>query len=252
MLQDNVDGVPEPEFVRGVLENISRLFPALRTVQLDGVNNDILETLEENPVVLNLITLLRIRKCPRLLDLAAGMPSLGTLEFDCFPLERSPGVGLRTLTVLKISRDIFRQCMDYEDLKAVLVAAPKLKELYLDKISVQVIKARNDASSISEDQFLDLFRIAPHLRNLSVLALNFSKESNLTERTVFFLLENCRNLRKVENLITWSIGKDSLDPDLLRAKYGMGIVYGSRYHWSLHWRGEDGQFYDSEIPVDRF
>ena len=99
---------------------------------------------------------------------------------------------------------------------------------------------------------MNLLHEVPHLRNLTKLVLDFSRETCLTERTVLYLLENCPGLRRIENLITWSISQESLNPEYLLSRFRMSVVYGSRSHWSLHWKGEDGRFYDSAVPVDRF
>ena len=101
----------------------------------------------------------------------------------------------------------------------------------------------------------DVFKCSSHLRHhLEVLSLSFSQESLLTATAVLALLDLLPRLRRLDNLLSWRLHhpEELGSPELLLQRYGMGLVCASRSHWSLHWRGEDGQYHEPALPVDRF
>lgn len=247
------NGVPEVDFVTDVLKTIPILFPALRTVEFDGIHNDLLYL--DGPdipgPVYGLVNLLRIRKCSRILDLSELMPNIRELCINYVPLSKCKNPRFENLVKLRICRDNYRDRMDYRDLKDLLQACVQLRELHLDKISLFV--CRNGVEDkITDPDILQLLHDLPHLTNLTKLNLDFSRTSSLSEKSVFSLLENCPGLRRLENLITWNISAESLNPDYLLSRFRMGVVYGTRAHWSLHWKDDEGTFYDSAVPMDRF
>ena len=250
--QDSVDGSNQEELVADILNNIPQMFPALMSLEIEGITGDLLNL--ECAKVLSLITALRIRKCPRILEMGCCMSNLKVLELDYVPFSTC-GPCLKpkfqTVKTLKINKDCYRHSVDIKDLEVLLTACINLQELFVSKVSLQKTVS-GKPEYIGEDDFLNLFQSAPHLHNLTIISLEFSGKSPLTERSVNFFVENCPCLRKLENLVTWDLEKESICADKLRDEHGLGVIYASRYHWSLHWKGEDGAFYDSELPVDRF
>jgi hypothetical protein len=240
------------------------LFPSLAELAVAGIHSELLHSAvdfdQPPPFLVNSLSSrlvrLRIKKCPTLLSsVAQHLPQLRTLEFCYCPLDGSPSGRFDQLTVLKLSRDDYRDVVDYADLRALLVAVPRLKEFHLINAAVFVNNwAGNERRMMSETEFLDLFKAAPHLHNLEVLSLTFSQESLLTATAVLALLDWCPRLRRLENLLSWRLrGLEELGPpELLLRHYGMGMVCATRSHWSLHWRGEDGRYYEPSLPVDRF
>ena len=105
---------------------------------------------------------------------------------------------------------------------------------------------------IEEDDFLDLFNTNPHLSQLTHVGIEFNGIGPLTERTVNYLVNNLPRLTRLDNLVTWDLGRDSICAGRLRREHGLGVIYASRSHWSLCWKNEDGTFFESEFPVDRF
>ena len=247
------NGVPEVDFVTDVLNTVPILFSALKTVEFDGIHNDLLYL--DGPDIpgsmYGLVTFLRIRKCSRILDLSELMPNLKELYINYVPLSKCKNPRFENLVKLRICRDNYRDRIDYQDLKDLLQACVQLRELHLDKISLFVRRDGID-DKITDSDILQLLTDHPHLTNLTKLNLDFSRASSLSEKSVFSLLENCPGLRRLENLITWNISRESLNPEYLLSRFRMGVVYGARSHWSLHWKGEDGTFYDSAVPMDRF
>ena len=253
-------------FVRQCLNHscAGDLFPSLGELAVTGIHNDLLHSaldFQEPPAFLPHIlsprlVRLRIKKCPTFLSsVARHFPQLRVLELSYCPLEGPPSARLDQLTVLKVSRDDYRDVVDYADLRALLMAAPRLKEFHLVNAAVYVNSwAGNDRRMMSEADFLQLFAAAPHLEQLELLSLTFSQESLLTAAAVLAVLARCPRLRRLENLLSWRIGspEELGPPELLLQRYGMGMVCATRSHWSLHWRGEDGRYHEPSQPVDRF
>jgi len=277
--QEFIDGVPEEEFVRSILAKIPRLFPGLTSLNIDGIHGDVLSRLENIEAVANnqtvnandkvfnhedqlrstsvfeLVKSLKIRKCANLLDILEVTPNLERLELDYFPLEQRerPGPVLPNLHTLKLNRDHYRHGVSSQDLLTLLRVGVNLSHLHLYKVTL-FNKKHNTVRDVSETEFLELLDSVPHLGKLSSLCLDFNQESCLTERAVYHILDRCPQLNKLENLLSWKVGKveGGLNAERLARDYNMGVIHGTRYHWSLHWKGEDGRMYDSELPVDRF
>ena len=60
---------------------------------------------------------------------------------------------------------------------------------------------------------------------------------------LYCLFENCKRIRKIENLLSWNL--QHLDLDCLR-QHGMAAMFARRSHWSLPWKGEDGRLFEVE------
>lgn len=260
-----ISGHSEAVFARILLSAIGDLFPSITELAVAGIHSDLLHSavdFDQPPAFLTeslapRLVHLRIKKCSTLLSsVARHLPQLRSLELSYCPLEGTPSGCLDQLTVLKVSPDEYRDVVDYADLRALLIAAPRLKEFYLVNAIVYVNSwAGNERRLMSEAEFLDLFTAAPHLQqNLEVLSLAFSQESLLTASTVLALLARCPRLRRLENLLSWRLrGPEELGPpELLLENFKMGMVCATRSHWSLHWRGEDGRYHEPSLPVDRF
>ena len=130
-----VNGVQEEEFVNDMFSNLSAMFPALKSVEFDGINCDVLNFDGPHvPNVYGLVTLLRVRKCSRVLELANLMPNLAELCLNYIPLSLCSSPRFENLVRLRIDRDNYRDRMDFKDLKDLLQACVKITELYLNKV----------------------------------------------------------------------------------------------------------------------
>jgi len=263
-----VDGEPKKEFVERMFAHLPRLFPALATLHIRGVHSDLLNAGQLLPAVAGLVTSLSVRKCTTVLHLARYLPNLTNLEVNYCPqwqISSKVEATFTKLTRLCITKDFFRQSVDFTDLRDILRACVSLQELQISKVCLQVVKQDIDRSSshnqqqqrqtvepITEDDFLGLFDECPHLKNLRLISLDLTSVCCLGVCSVEFLLSHCSKLTHLENLLNWNITKEELDTLCLDSRFGFGVVYGSKYHSSLHWKGEDGRIYDPQLPVDGF
>ena len=255
-LKNCFDVVPEPRFVQFLLELIPLIFNKLDKINLDGIHGDLLPMKDETYRFLKNVVTLRIKKLPKILELSCHLPRLQELELFYIPFTQTDVSSNANIPIfpslrkLSIFKDSFRSSILLTDLQDLLNAAPGLKELKIHQLTIKS-KANEMLVNITEEDFITLFRSIPHLRNLTHLHLIFNDSQCLTERTLMFLLENCQNLERIDNLLYWNLSFDTLDKACL-ARLGYGVHYGSRYHWGLDWKGDDGTTFDSEAPVDRF
>eukprot|EP00088_Acartia_fossae_P047343 TRINITY_DN5131_c0_g1_i3.p1 TRINITY_DN5131_c0_g1~~TRINITY_DN5131_c0_g1_i3.p1 ORF type:complete len:584 (+),score=79.14 TRINITY_DN5131_c0_g1_i3:43-1794(+) len=252
------DVVPEPRFVQFLLELIPLFFNRLERINLDGIHGDLLPIKDETLRFLKNVVSLRIKKLPRLLELTESLPRLQELELYYVPFSTttfdescpSPLPPFQSLTKLSIYKDSFRHSILLSDLKHLLHATPALRDLKIHQLTIKT-KRNEDLDNINEDELINLFESIPHLRNLTTLHLILNDSRCLTERTLMFLLSHCPWLEDLNNLLYWNVSYDTLDVKYLTG-LGYSISYGSRYHWGLPWKGDDGTVYDPEAPVDRF
>ena len=251
------DVVPEPRFVQFLLELIPLIFNKLERIDLDGIHGDLLPFRDETFRFFKNVLTMRIKKMPRILEYSSGLPRLQELELYYIPFAQNDDGSARTsipvfqnLRKLTIYKDSFRHSILLTDLQELLNAAPNLKELKIYQLTIKAERS-GELGNITEDEVINLFRSIPHLKNITNIYLVLNDGLCLTERTLMFLLEYCHNLEKIENLLYWNISFHTLDKECL-LKLGYSVTYGSRYHWGLHWKGDDATVYDPEVPVDRF
>jgi len=251
------DVVPEPRFVQFLLDLIPLIFNKLETIHLDGIHGDLLPVKDETFRFLKNVVTMRIKKFPRLLDLTPYLYCLEDLEIHHVPFifaEKEDKIGQNcyfpNLRKLTIYRDGFRHSILLSDLIALINLTPALKQLKIHQLTLKS-KFNDEIVNSEENEFINLFQQLPHLKNLTSLDLFLGNGSILTERTVRFLIDTCPHLETIQNLLYWGVSLDALDITYINSQ-GFCIKFASRYHWGLHWKGDDGVIHDPDVPLDRF
>ena len=154
------------------LSLLGDLFPSLDDLSLDGIHSDLLHSalgdVGQSPPaafvaesLASRLVRLRIKKCPLVLlnNFVRHFPRLRSLELTYCPPPSAtlPGrlTALGQLTVLKVTRDEYRDVVDYADFCALLGAAPRLQEFHLVNAAIYVNSwAGNERRMMSEEEFL--------------------------------------------------------------------------------------------------
>jgi len=219
---------------QGAITFVSKVFPALD--ELSFVNLCQLETEEE---VNNLrdafgdkIKYVSIKKCKNLEVISQMVPNVERMYLE---IQMSPEVSNVTfdkLVELSIHKEMF--AVEFKFVHDILAVCTNIKVF-----KVVALKMAN----YDEDKLIQLITTKKHLHSLEVLSLNFRTSSPMSSNLLHFLVRTCKNLEKIENLLSWNL--DGLDINLL-ASYGKSVMFARKNHWSLPWKTEAGCFHDVE------
>jgi len=139
---------------------------------------------------------------------------------------------LQDLTVIK---EMFK--IEFELIHDLLRSCPCIKKFKVEATSL---------ADYNESKFMSLFHDTPHLRALEQFSLNFRISCKISMSFLSLLLETCRQLEYVGNLLTWEVSPEDMSAV---EKLGKVAMFASRHHWSLPWRAEDGTLHEHTSSV---
>ena len=217
------------------LNLISEVFPALEEFvvmnfcELDSEEDR--ETLKEK--FGSKIQVVNIKKCRNLKTVEEMFPKVRKLELEIYMNPQvDPSLRFEYLEILNINKEMF--AIDFQLIHDLLSLCRHIKTFRVNSVSM---------SNYNEEKFIQLFNEKNHLHNLETFSLIFRTSCQISKSFLFCLLENCRKLERIENLLTWSL--EHLDLERLR-RLGKVAMFARRSHWSLPWQAEDGRQFEVE------
>ena len=214
---------------------ISQVFPALEdfvVVNFYELNSEEdLETLKTK--FGNKIKVVNVKKCRNLKKVEETFPLVRKLELEIYmnpPVD--PNLRFECLENLCINKEMF--AIDFQLIHDILSLCKHIRIIKVNAISM---------SNYNEEKFVRLFNEKSHLHNLESFSLVFRTSCEISHLFLYCLFENCKRIRKIENLLSWNL--QHLDLDSLR-QHGMAAMFARRSHWSLPWKGEDGRLFEVE------
>jgi len=214
---------------------ISQVFPALDefvVVNFYELNSEEdLETLTEK--FGSKIKVVNVKKCRNLKKVEEMFPKVRKLELEIYMNPQvDPSLRFECLETLRINKEMF--AIDFTLVHDILSLCSNIKTFGINSVSL---------SNYNEEKFIQLFNEKNHLHNLESFSLIFRSSCQITKSFLFCLLDNCRRIEKIENLLSWNL--EHLDLDSLR-QYEKVAMFARRSHWSLPWKGEDGKLFEVE------
>merc|ERR1719219_2915924 len=214
---------------------ISEVFPALE--EFVAMNFYELEAEEDRETLKekfgSIIQVVNIKKCRNLKKVEEMFPKVRKLELEIYMNpEVDPSLRFECLEILNINKEMF--AIDFQLIHDLLSLCRHIKIFRVNSVSM---------SNYNEEKFIQLFNEKNHLHNLETFSLIFRTPCQISKSFLFCLLDNCKKLERIENLLTWSL--EHLDLDRLR-RQGKVALFARRSHWSLPWQGEDGRLFEVE------
>ena len=214
---------------------ISEVFPALDefvVVNFYELNSEEdLETLKNK--FGNKIKVVNVKKCRNLKKVEEMFPLVRKLELEIY-MNPQVDANLRfeCLENLSINKEMF--AIDFQLIHDLLSLSSHIKIFRVSAVSM---------ANYNEEKFIRLFTEKNHLQNLESFSLVFRTSCEITKSFLYCLLDHCKRLTKIENLLSWNL--QHLELERLRES-GKSAMFARRSHWSLPWRGEDGRMFEVE------
>ena len=174
-----------------------------------------------------------IKKCRDFSVIPEIFPNVRSVQVEVYMNPKlDANIRLENLLELKIKKQMFP--LDFQLVYDLLLASTNLKKFKVHAVSLV---------NYNEENFINLFSTQQHLQKLEEFSLRLRSSCKITINFLLCLLQNCPNLDKIGNLLSWDVSVADMDQV---ARYGKVAMFASKYHWSLPWRCEDGQMVDVE------